>query len=120
MNESAAEDGPAPEPGLVRVVVPTDHCTQAAYRKAVSQRLRMARVVLDISQQDVADAAGCSRNFVSAVERGVQGMDAYRLSLIATALRMPPRTLMEGDGWDHWVDSTRYGTPHDPIQPSVR
>jgi DNA-binding XRE family transcriptional regulator len=105
----AVEVDPDPVGGLVRVVVPIDHCTQAAYRKGVSQRLRMARVVLDISQQEVAEAAGCSRNFVSAVERGVQGMDAYRLSLIATALRMHPRTLLDGDGWDHWIDTSRYG-----------
>jgi DNA-binding XRE family transcriptional regulator len=109
VNHPADEDDADEAGGLVRVIVPIDHCAQPAYRKAVSRRLRMARVVLDISQQEVADAAGCSRNFVSAVERGVQGMDAYRLSLIATALRMRPRILLEGDGWDHWVDSARFG-----------
>ena len=94
---------------LIKVVVPEDHCTQATYRKAVGRRLRTARVVLNISQQDVADAAGCSRNFVSGIERGAQGVDAYRLSLVATALRMLPRTLMEGDGWDNWMSGMRLG-----------
>jgi DNA-binding XRE family transcriptional regulator len=116
VSHPADEDDADEAGGLVRVIVPIDHCAQPAYRKAVSRRLRMARVVLDISQQEVADAAGCSRNFVSAVERGVQGMDAYRLSLIATALRMPPRTLLEGDGWDHWVDGARFG----PVDEQVR
>ena len=44
--------------GLMRVVVPDNYCTQATYRRAVGRRLRTARVVLNISQQDVADAAG--------------------------------------------------------------
>ena len=59
--------------GLVKVVVPDDHCTQATYRRAVGRRLRTARIVLDISQQEIADAAGCSRNFVSGIERGRAG-----------------------------------------------
>ena len=96
--------------GLVRVVVPDDYCTPVAYRRAVGRRLRTARVVLNISQQEVADAAGCSRNFVSGIERGAQGVDAYRLSLVATALRMRPRTLMEGDGWDSWMNGMQLGT----------
>jgi DNA-binding XRE family transcriptional regulator len=109
VSHPADEDDADPGGSLVQVTVPADHCTQAAYRKGVSQRLRMARVALDISQQEVAEASGCSRNFVSAVERGVQGMDAYRLSLIATALRMRPRTLLDGDDWDHWMHTTRFG-----------
>jgi DNA-binding XRE family transcriptional regulator len=94
---------------LRKVVVPDNYCTQATYRRAVGRRLRTARVVLNISQQDVADAAGCSRNFVSGIERGAQGVDAYRLSLIALALRMRPRTLMEGDGWDSWMNGMHLG-----------
>jgi DNA-binding XRE family transcriptional regulator len=96
--------------GLVKVVVPDDHCTQATYRRAVGRRLRTARIVLDISQQEIADAAGCSRNFVSGIERGAQGVDAYRLSLVATALRMSPRTLMEGEGWDSWMSGMQLGS----------
>ena len=95
--------------GLMNVIVPDNYCTQATYRRAVGRRLRTARVVLNISQQDVADAAGCSRNFVSGIERGAQGVDAYRLSLVALALRMRPRTLLEGDGWDSWMNGMHLG-----------
>ncbi len=95
--------------GLRRIVVPDNYCTQATYRRAVGRRLRSARVVLNISQQDVADAAGCSRNFVSGIERAAQGVDAYRLSLVALALRMRPRTLMEGDGWERWMNGMHLG-----------
>jgi DNA-binding XRE family transcriptional regulator len=103
------EEADGPPPGLVKVVVPDDYCTPATYRRAVGRRLRTARVVLNISQQEVADAAGCSRNFVSGIERGAQGVDAYRLSLVATALRMRPRTLMEGEGWDIWMNGMQLG-----------
>jgi hypothetical protein len=104
-----ADGGDGDRAGLRKVVVPDNYCTQAAYRRAVGRRLRTARVVLNISQQDVADAAGCSRNFVSGIERGAQGVDAYRLSLVALALRMRPRTLMEGDGWDSWMNGMQLG-----------
>jgi DNA-binding XRE family transcriptional regulator len=107
LQESKAGSGVNGSVGLVKVVVPDDRGNERAFRKAVGRRLRMARVMLDTSQQEVAEAAGCSRNFVSAIERGVQGPDAYRLGLIATALRMPLSTLLEGDGWQSWMDGTR-------------
>jgi DNA-binding XRE family transcriptional regulator len=103
-----AEDGLDDGIGLAKVVVaPDDRRNQRAYRTAVGRRLRIARVMLDISQHEVAEAAGCSRNFVSAMERGTQRLDAYRLSLIAAALRMPLSTLLEGDGWQSWMEGAR-------------
>jgi DNA-binding XRE family transcriptional regulator len=108
LKQRNAEDGFDDGVGLVKVVVaPDDRANQRAYRTAVGRRLRIARVMLGISQKEVAEAAGCSRNFVSAIERGTQGLDAYRLSLIARALRMGLSTLLEGDGWESWMDGTR-------------
>jgi transcriptional regulator with XRE-family HTH domain len=46
----------------------------------------MRRLWLGLSQQKVADNAGVSRNFVSAIERGAQGLDAWRLLLVADAV----------------------------------
>ena len=43
---------------------------------------------------------------VNAIERRYQ---PYRLSLVALALRMRPRTLMEGDGWDSWMNGMHLG-----------
>lgn len=106
------------EPGgagsrLSVVVVPDGHCTQKTYREGVGARLRTVRVLSDVSQDELAVAAGVSRNFVSAVERGAQGLDAYRLSLIATALRIPLLMLLAGDGWDRWLEQSfgRLATP---------
>jgi transcriptional regulator with XRE-family HTH domain len=61
---------------------------EAAFRRAVGKRIRVWRVLHDLSQQDLARSAGVSRNFVSAIERGAQGLDAVRLRRLATAMRI--------------------------------
>jgi transcriptional regulator with XRE-family HTH domain len=58
--------------------------------------LHVRRLWLELSQQDVADKAGVTRNFVSAIERGAQGLDAYRLLLIADALNCTLMWLVTG------------------------
>jgi transcriptional regulator with XRE-family HTH domain len=57
-----------------------------AYRRAVGRRLRVWRVLHDKTQDDVARDAGVTRNFVSAIERGAQGLDAVRLRKLAAAM----------------------------------
>lgn len=57
-----------------------------AMRRQVGRRAYMRRVWLDLSQQEVADKAGLTRNFVSAIERGAQGLDAWRLWALAGGL----------------------------------
>ncbi|HEV7655744.1 MAG TPA: helix-turn-helix transcriptional regulator, partial [Mycobacteriales bacterium] len=56
------------------------------FREVVGRRVRLQRQWLRMGQQQVADAARVSRNFVSAIERGSQGLDAWRLGLVADAL----------------------------------
>jgi transcriptional regulator with XRE-family HTH domain len=58
----------------------------AAFRRTVGLRIRVWRVVHDRSQDDLARAAGVTRNFVSAIERGAQGLDAVRLRRLAVAM----------------------------------
>ena len=43
------------------------------------------------------------------VEQLRQLKDRTGLSLVALALRMRPRTLMEGDGWDSWMNGMNLG-----------
>ena len=57
-----------------------------AYRRAVGMRIRVWRVVHDRSQDQLAAEAGVTRNFVSAIERGAQGLDAVRLRRLAAAM----------------------------------
>ena len=93
-----------PLAGRLRTVrVPEDHVGQEAYREAVGERIRLARAALLITQDALADAAGVHRNFLGGIERGTVGLDAYRLSRIAAALRLPVATLLNGDGFDHWI-----------------
>jgi transcriptional regulator with XRE-family HTH domain len=67
------------------------------YRRLVGKRVRMERVWQDLSQDEVAAKAGVTRNFVSAIERGVQGLDAYRLRQVAEALGVRFEDLMAAD-----------------------
>jgi transcriptional regulator with XRE-family HTH domain len=65
-------------------------------RKRVGRRCLMRRTWLELSQQDIAERASVTRNFVSAIERSAQGLDAYRLSLIADALKVSLAWLLCG------------------------
>jgi transcriptional regulator with XRE-family HTH domain len=59
-----------------------------AYRRAVGKRIRVWRVLHERSQDELAVEAGVTRNFVSAIERGAQGLDAVRLRRLARAMDM--------------------------------
>ena len=60
----------------------------AAYRRAVGKRIRVWRALHERSQDELAAEAGVTRNFVSAIERGAQGLDAVRLRRLALAMDM--------------------------------
>ena len=62
--------------------------SDVAYRRAVGKRIRVWRVLHDRSQDQLAADAGVTRNFVSAIERGAQGLDAVRLRHLAAAMDM--------------------------------
>jgi transcriptional regulator with XRE-family HTH domain len=89
-----------------RLRVPDGHASEEAYRRAIGKRLRIVRVTLDCSQDEIAEAAGVTRNFVSAIERGAQGPDAYRLSRIAAVIDVPVAALLNGVGFDDWLRRT--------------
>jgi len=97
--------------GLVTVAVPGNHPTERDTKLALARRLRGARALLDVDQQSLAEASGVSRNFISAMERAAQNLDAYRLSLVATALGMPLPTLLTGAGFDLWIEGMQAGRP---------
>ena len=56
------------------------------YLRALGKRIRVLRVTRELSQEQLARAAGMSRNFVSSIERGNHGVDVVRLLRIAAAL----------------------------------
>jgi transcriptional regulator with XRE-family HTH domain len=53
-----------------------------AFRRLVGRRLRVRRIWLRLSQEDLAEKAEVSRNFVSAIERSAQVLDATRLGRV--------------------------------------
>ncbi len=68
-----------------------------AYRTAVGDRLRAARIQANLTQEDLAHRAGVSRNVVQRIERG--DPEAPRLSSLwrlARELRLPPGELLAG------------------------
>ena len=69
---------------------------EPALRLAVARRLRFRRIWMNFSQQELADKALVARNFVSAIERGVQGLDAWRLWAVADALGVTLDWLLAG------------------------
>jgi transcriptional regulator with XRE-family HTH domain len=59
---------------------------ETEYRRAIGKRIRVWRVLHERSQDELAASARVSRNFVSAVERGAQGLDTIRLRRLAHAM----------------------------------
>lgn len=68
---------------------------EVRFRAEVGWRVRKLRTWNDdLSQDELARLAGVTRNFVSAIERGAQGLDAWRLWRIADALGIPLGVLL--------------------------
>lgn len=62
---------------------------RAAFRAAVGSRVRFARSLRGLTQHELAGRAGVSRTFVSSIERGTHGLDAWQLWLVAQAVDRP-------------------------------
>ena len=66
-----------------------DHYDDDTYRAVLGRRIRILRVAGGLSQQDLADQAHVTRNYISAIERNTQGLDLVRLRRLAHALGVP-------------------------------
>lgn len=64
------------------------------YLRAVGRRIRILRLTRELTQEELAAATGMSRNFVSLVEQGANGVDVVRLLRIAVALEVPIEELL--------------------------
>lgn len=83
---SAPPAGADPDVSTVAGAVSRAPGSDEEYRAQIGRRARLVRVGRDLSQDEVAAVTGVTRNFVSAVERGAQGLDAWRLRQLAGAL----------------------------------
>jgi transcriptional regulator with XRE-family HTH domain len=59
---------------------------EQAYRREIGRRIRDERFWRNLRQEQLAERAEVSRHFVSAIERGRHGLDAWRLRKVAHAL----------------------------------
>jgi DNA-binding XRE family transcriptional regulator len=83
---SAPPAGLDPDVGVVAAAVPRSAGSAQEYRAQVGRRVHLARIGRDLTQDEVARRAAVTRNVVSAIERGAQGLDAWRLDKLADAL----------------------------------
>jgi transcriptional regulator with XRE-family HTH domain len=60
--------------------------TEREFLRKLGKRIRLLRVDRELSQEQLAQAARMSRNFVSSVERGAHGVDIVRVVRLAVAL----------------------------------
>ena len=58
----------------------------AAFLRALGKRVRLLRLIRELTQDELARATGMSRSFVSLIEKGSHGVDVVRLLRLADAL----------------------------------
>jgi transcriptional regulator with XRE-family HTH domain len=71
---------------------------QASEAKLLStfgRSLRSSRKQRGLSQEDLAEAAKLSRNYISDIERGVRNPSLLALVGLSRALRLPLRDMLE-------------------------
>ena len=54
--------------------------------RGLGRRVRIMRLMRELTQDELATAAGMSRSFVSLIEKGTHGVDVVRLLRLAAAL----------------------------------
>lgn len=68
---------------------------ELAYRRLVGRRVRQRRRALKLSQQQLADAVGVSRNYISDLEQGQHAVNAWRVVRLSVVLRAPAPWLLD-------------------------
>lgn len=63
-----------------------DDPAAAEFLRALGKRVRLLRLTQERTQEEVAQAAGVSRSFLSTIERGSEGVDVGKLFRLAGVL----------------------------------
>ena len=78
--------------------------------KAIGERIHIAREERCMSQQRLANAAGCTASYISAIERGEKTPNLEALVAIASALNVPTDVLLQDvlpdwrETWEKEID----------------
>jgi transcriptional regulator with XRE-family HTH domain len=67
------------------------------FLRTLGKRIRLLRRARELTQDQLADAAGMSRSFVSLIEHGGHGIDVVRLLRLAEVLGLPLPALLDVD-----------------------
>lgn len=67
-------------------------------RATFGRRVRVLRVARGMSQEDLADAAGAHRTYVSSLERGLRNVGLDNIFALADALGVDPSDLFASGG----------------------
>lgn len=70
----------------------------AAFLRALGRRIRLVRLIRGLTQDQMGQAAGMSRSFVSIMEHGTHGVDVVRLVRLAAVLGVPLTELVDVSG----------------------
>lgn len=70
--------------------------SQPLLRK-VGDRVRSARAVAGLSQEELAHRAGLDHSYMSGIERGVRNVTLLKLQAVARALKLSTRELLPED-----------------------
>src|ERR1700756_1333109 len=89
-----------------RILDPTD--------KHVGSRLRMRRLMLDMSQTDIANALGLTFQQVQKYEKGTNRISASRLQHISQILQVPVSFFFEGAPAASGISQAAKGTADAP------
>ncbi|WP_411383271.1 helix-turn-helix domain-containing protein [Pseudomonas sp. L7] len=73
----------------------TKNIKPSATRHLLASNLRKMRTALDLSQEDLAHAAGLHRTYVGSVERGERNISIDNIERLAMALGVSSSKLLE-------------------------
>ena len=62
---------------------------QAAFLRALGKRVRLLRLMKELTQEELGRQAGVSRSFISLIEKGTHGIQVGRLLRLAAVLEVP-------------------------------
>lgn len=65
------------------------------------QKLKEIRVMVKISQEELAGLANLDRTYISSVERGKRNISIRNIFKLANALNIPPYQLIDFDSTSH-------------------
>jgi transcriptional regulator with XRE-family HTH domain len=69
--------------------------------KIIGQRIRNYRTQLGLSQEKLAELAGCHPTYIGQLERGEKNATVESMDKIATSLKIPLSKLFENLGGEH-------------------